>query len=190
MFRSLFKAPPETKKFFVIGGERVPYRVRVSDRARRLRLSINERRELVITLPKRASLVSAERFVYEKAVWIIRQRQRMEKIPERTVVPGGYWHFVGHKADARRLIMELIEELNKVYQVTIPKVTVRNPRTRWGSCSRDGRLSFSYKIMFLPTSVQRYIVAHELSHRKEFNHSKKFWAWVKKTIPHCFSEIE
>jgi predicted metal-dependent hydrolase len=127
--------------------------------------------------------VSAERFVYEKAVWIIRQRQRMEKIPERTVVPGGYWHFVGHKADARRLIMELIEELNKVYQVTIPKVTVRNPRTRWGSCSRDGRLSFSYKIMFLPTSVQRYIVAHELSHRKEFNHSKKFWAWVKKTIP-------
>jgi predicted metal-dependent hydrolase len=73
--------------------------------------------------------------------------------------------------------------LQPVYDVRFKRVSVRDQKSRWGSCSRDGRLSFSYKIVFLPPGAARYIVAHELSHLKEFNHSRAFWAWVAASVP-------
>jgi len=56
-------------------------------------------------------------------------------------------------------------------------------RSRWGSCSVSGNLNFNYKLIHLPEDIAEYIVAHELCHLAEFNHSKKFWELVSKTIP-------
>jgi predicted metal-dependent hydrolase len=73
--------------------------------------------------------------------------------------------------------------LNAIYGYRFNRVSIRNQKTCWGSCSRKGNLNFNYRILFLPERTQNYIIAHELSHLAEFNHSKKFWALVARTSP-------
>ena len=78
---------------------------------------------------------------------------------------------------------ERLEHFNRHYQVPLRKVFIKNHKSRWGSCSERGNLNFNYKLIFLPPQVVDYIIAHELCHLKEFNHSPKFWALVEQTIP-------
>jgi predicted metal-dependent hydrolase len=72
---------------------------------------------------------------------------------------------------------------NIFYNVVWKKVTIRNQKTRWGSCSRSGNISFNYKIALLPERLADYVVVHELCHLKEMNHSKQFWNLVAQTLP-------
>jgi predicted metal-dependent hydrolase len=63
------------------------------------------------------------------------------------------------------------------------KMTVKDTKSRWGSCSVDGVLAFSWRLIFAPPYVLDYLAAHEVAHLKEMNHSPRFWAQVKKCIP-------
>lgn len=67
--------------------------------------------------------------------------------------------------------------------VTYGRITIRNQRTRWGSCSSKGNLNFNWRLIFAPEEVVDYIVVHELAHRKEMNHSRAFYNVVASVLP-------
>lgn len=68
-------------------------------------------------------------------------------------------------------------------QLIVPRVTIRNQRSRWGSCSRRGTISLNWRLIQTPAFVQEYLIWHELSHLRQMNHSAKFWREVARVCP-------
>ncbi|MFH1536961.1 MAG: M48 family metallopeptidase [Patescibacteria group bacterium] len=92
-------------------------------------------------------------------------------------------HYLKYKEQARFLIEERLNYFNQFYNHEFCRVSIRNQKTRWGSCSSKGNLNFNYRILFLPRDTADYIIVHELCHLKEMNHSKNFWILVSQTFP-------
>ena len=88
-----------------------------------------------------------------------------------------------YKEQARLLVHERLEHFNAHYNFPYHRVSIRNQKTRWGSCSSKGNLNFSYRILFLEPEAQDYLIVHELCHLKEFNHSQRFWDLVSQQSP-------
>ena len=84
---------------------------------------------------------------------------------------------------ALKIIPARVEYFARIVGVTYGNITVRNQKTRWGSCSSKGNLNFNCLLMLAPPEVLDYVVAHELCHRKQMNHSKAFWTEVEKAFP-------
>jgi predicted metal-dependent hydrolase len=74
-------------------------------------------------------------------------------------------------------------ELATLHQLTMRRVTVRNQRSRWGSCSAKGTISLNWRLIQTPDFVRDYIILHELMHLREMNHSRRYWNWVEKVCP-------
>ncbi|MBU1255714.1 M48 family metallopeptidase [Patescibacteria group bacterium] len=91
--------------------------------------------------------------------------------------------YLKYKEKSRRFIYERIDYYNQFYNFKINRISVRNQRTRWGSCSGKGNLNFNYRILLLPQYLADYIIVHELCHLKEMNHSFKFWNLVVQVFP-------
>ena len=70
-----------------------------------------------------------------------------------------------------------------VHQAPVRRVTVRNQRSRWGSCSAGGTVSLNWRLVQTPDLVRDYIIYHELMHLREMNHSTRFWARVEEVCP-------
>jgi len=87
------------------------------------------------------------------------------------------------KSMARLLINQRIRVVNSVLKLRFNRVAIRGQKTRWGSCSQLGNLNFNWRLVMAPLQVMDYIVAHELLHLVEPNHSKKFWALVEAVCP-------
>ena len=114
---------------------------------------------------------------------------------------GNAAHYKAHKETARALVVGKVARWNAHYaslghafaggaaaSVTaasprVGRVAIRNQRSRWGSCSKQGNLNFNYKIALLPDALADYIVVHELCHLGEFNHSQAFWDLVAVAVP-------
>lgn len=167
-----------------IGRKEINYLLKESKRARRVRLCIFHGGAVTVTMPQGFSLEKVEKFIFEKTEWILEKIKIMEKKDYNPVFHKfGKREYQKHKKQALALVKDKIEELNRTYKFSYNRISIRNSRSRWGSCSAKGNLNFSYKIIFLPEDFQNYIIVHELCHLGEFNHSKKFWNLVEKTIP-------
>jgi len=88
-----------------------------------------------------------------------------------------------YKEAARELAKSRIAYYNELYHFAVSRISIKNTKSRWGSCSKKGNLNFSYKIVLLPLELADYVIVHELCHLGEFNHSRRFWALVAKALP-------
>lgn len=84
---------------------------------------------------------------------------------------------------ARLLILSRVEFFNNQLNFKIGRISIRNQRTRWGSCSSKGNLNFNSRLIKLPLELVDYVVVHELCHLKQLNHSRAFWALVGEVLP-------
>jgi predicted metal-dependent hydrolase len=76
-----------------------------------------------------------------------------------------------------------VQELAQIHGVNVSCVSVRNQKTRWGSCSKRGTISLNWRLIQTPAFVRDYIILHELAHRQHMNHSARFWQEVKRLCP-------
>ena len=87
------------------------------------------------------------------------------------------------KAEARRELAARARAKAASIQATVRRVSVRETRTRWGSCSSDGSLNFCWRLILTPEHVLDYVVAHEVAHLKHMNHGKQFWDLTGRLTP-------
>lgn len=88
-----------------------------------------------------------------------------------------------HRENARAVVHDRVRHFNQHYNLPVGRITIRNQKSRWGSCSKKGNLNFNYKLAFLPAELRDYIIVHEICHVKEFNHGRGFWELVGQTVP-------
>ena len=156
------------------------YSVIRSDR-RTLSLQIKTDGSIVVRCPRRYPSREIQKFVESKSDWILknlRQVQRVQALPHLTEEE---LEILDHQAHS--LLPEKVRYWASRVGVTYGRITIRRQKTRWGSCSSQGNLNFNLLLMLTPPEVMDYIVVHELCHRKEMNHSARFWAEVEKVLP-------
>lgn len=161
---------------------KIAYTIRRSCRAKLLRISVHSNGAVTVTMPHRATLRDAERWVKKKAKWIIEKLNGF-KNAKPVYLNDQSLSFDNHKQSAQERVEAMLQKFNETYHFRYNKIRIKNHKSRWGSCSKKGNLNFNYRIALLPNHLAEYIVVHELCHLKELNHSKRFWGLVAQTLP-------
>ena len=171
------------EKEIVLSGECIKYILRESNRAKTVNVTLHRDGLVVVSLPKRAKERDAERFLREKEKWILSHLEKVRN-DKGIYLPNHKGHELYLlKEYASLFIKRKIEQLNQHYKFKISKISVKNQKSQWGSCSTKKNLNFTYKIILLPSKLAEYVIAHELCHIQEFNHSKNFWNLLEEMVP-------
>jgi predicted metal-dependent hydrolase len=138
---------------------------------------------VVLTMPSETHESVGEKFIIEKAQWLFSKLNFFSQFHGKPLTRFSREDYLKYKGDALAIVEKKIEDFNTIYHYHYSGINIKNQKTCWGSCSKKRNLNFNYKLLFLSSKIQDYIVVHELCHLKEFNHSKKFWALVAQAIP-------
>jgi predicted metal-dependent hydrolase len=198
----------------------LPYRIRRSDRARRVRVSVDVEGAIEVVLPRRSPAGAAPAAVAELRPWIDRRlrevsaaraaiaardgtlpylgdrleltpepgRSRVHRAGERLLVPADArrapeaierWY----RRAAAREIAPRLDAAAQALGASYATLQIRGQRTRWGSCSARGAMSFNWRLLLAPEPVLDYVVWHEACHLRVMDHSPRFWALVRRHCP-------
>lgn len=219
-----------------INHQKIPFTLRRSARARRLRMQVDsENRQIVLTIPRFTMKFEVGRFIEMQTPWIEKQFTKFEKQntihPKPKYLKGDVFYYLGepvelnlipssfwrprinirgdkmvisihrdmtmsegkkiikktiqnfYKKKAEEVIHDRLQFFNEYYQLEYKRVTLRNQKSRWGSCSGKKNLNFNWKLVMAPIEVIDYVVVHEMCHLSQMNHSAKFWNLVAEKIP-------
>lgn len=140
---------------------------------------------MLVRAPRGCSKARITALLREKESWIrthmAKMQQRQEKV--QTADPITPQELAQLKAKAKRELPQRIAYYAQKIGVTYGTVTIRHQKSRWGSCSSKGNLNFNCLLMLTPREVQDAVIVHELCHRKQMNHSKKFYQEVYRVYP-------
>ena len=161
----------------------VPAIIKKQRRSKVMRLRVQNDGSVVLTVPWRMTLAAARKFLATKYEWITEARERVSRLSPTLLTQGGAEEYRATKEQARARILERVAFYTEHYGTSYRSFSVRNQKSRFGSCSARGHLSFNYRLLFLPPHLLDYVVVHEVCHLRELNHSRRFWALVAETIP-------
>ena len=125
-------------------------------------------------------------FLSEKASWIRMQQGRMqerENMRQQARIHLDAAQEKELRERAKSVLAQRTAYFARQIGVTYGKITVRDQKTRWGSCSQTGNLNFNFRLILAPPEVLDYVVVHELCHRRQMNHSAQFWQEVAQVLP-------
>ncbi len=150
-----------------VGDRLVEVHVRESARARRARIVVAPGRPPEVIVPLRTSERTIRALLDQHEGWLARQLARARE-PQLTLEPMTERQ---GRTRARALVHKLVASEGPRLGVTAARIAIRDQRTRWGSCSSRGTLSFNWRLVLAPLQVTEYVVVHELCHLRESNHS-------------------
>nr|WP_308594002.1 M48 family metallopeptidase [uncultured Marvinbryantia sp.] len=153
----------------------------IRSRRKTMCLQVKADGQVVVRAPLRMTKQQIQEFVQKHESWILKKQDLAWKNSRRPVITDQERR-EGMEA-ARRYIPQRVAYFAQRMDVTYGRITIREQKTRWGSCSSKGNLNFNWKLMRMPPEALDYVVVHELAHRKEMNHSERFWAIVEKELP-------
>lgn len=171
------------KESLLVLDQTIPYSIRISERAQRMRVAVYVDGDVVVTKPIGTTTEKLKKFVEAKKHWILKKLEANTTTVISELQESSREHFRNNESEALELVTRKVDEWNKKLDYKYTDIAVKQLKSRWGSCSHGGSLSFNYKILFLPESLQDYVIVHELCHLKQPNHSPKFWSLVAKTLP-------
>ena len=158
-----------------------PVRFERSRRARHLNISVRPKAVVRVAVPLRVSLEIAEKFVRSKEGWVKKQLTKIKQLE------------VEHRSrfgtltplkpnEAREKLEQRIESLARQHGFIYNKVSIRNQKTRWGSCSVRNNISLNMKLVLLPDELIDYVILHELVHTRIKSHSRQFWTELNRYV--------
>ena len=162
----------------------IEYHLIRSDR-RSIGIEVDREGKVTVRAPYSCEKKRIDRFLLEKENWIRQkvklQKENAMKRQEKREMPEA------EKKYYRNLAREVLGARTGYYArkmgVTYGRISIREQKTRWGSCSSVGNLNYNWKLVLMPEHVMDYVVIHELAHRKEMNHSARFYAVVAQQMP-------
>jgi len=134
-----------------------------------------------VTVPWHGSRAEAGRFLLSRREWIARERHRRELARDAMRLPAEAEAQL--RRQAARELPSRLRELARLHGYTVLAVSVRNQRTRWGSCSPAGRISLNWRLIQVPPEVRDYVLLHELAHLRHPDHSARFWCELAGLCP-------
>ncbi len=170
----------------------VPYEV-IRSKRRTSAIILNGDGTLTVRLPLRGTNADAEKFLLEKQHWIgsklseLQERKRQQPAAPDLTPDQALALEKRYREAAKAYIPKRVAYYAEAYSHIIPpavsSIAIRSQKTRWGSCSSRGTLSFNWRLMLAPPAILDYVVVHELCHLRHMNHSKDFWACVETILP-------
>lgn len=141
--------------------------------------------EVIVRAPTRMKQNEIEKFVESKRNWIEKHLQSLSEKQKlfENIEPYSDEEIRSFVKQAKEIIPKKVEFYAEKIGLTYNKITIRCQRTRWGSCSSKGNLNFNCLLVLLPDEIIDSVVVHELCHRKQMNHSAKFYAEIEKVFP-------
>lgn len=146
-------------------------------RARRYLLRVEHDGRVRVTIPRGGSRREADAFARRHLEWVLRQRAALAStrfsLDDRQRL----------KAQARAELPRRVQELADQHGLHVTRISIRNQRTRWGSCGRDGHICLNWRLVVMPGWVRDYVIVHELMHLTRMDHSPSYWRLVAAAYP-------
>ena len=160
----------------------------IRSKRRSMAIQIRTDGSVVVRVPMHASDRAIKRFVSAHARWIADNRgqmfERRKKLADNSYdIPAWESLSAADKKIAKQKIMEHVDYYARRMEIDYGSISMRNQKSRWGSCSSKGNLNFNYRLAYLPEELLDYVVVHELAHRRHMDHSAAFWEEVETYYP-------
>lgn len=165
----------------------LPYTI-IKSKRKTCALSIDEECRITMRIPLSVSAREVESFLQSKSRWLIThyltllEKKNSRPQSNLSAVQKNYLEN-RYKEAAREYIPKRVAYYQPITGGDYTRITIRSQKTRWGSCSAKGTLSFNWRLMLAPPAILDYVVVHELCHLTHMNHSPAFWQAVEKAFP-------
>ena len=152
-------------------------------RAKRYVIRVRADGSVRVTIPRWGSKREAAAFADRQQAWIADQQERAARARAARKPPLSTGALKAGRLRAKRELPPRLLELAGRFGLTVQKVSIRNQRWRWGSCSRDGHICLNWRLVDMPDAIRDYVLIHELMHLKRMDHSPAFWKHVAVACP-------
>ncbi|RKI39840.1 M48 family peptidase [bacterium D16-51] len=145
-------------------------------------LEVKQEGRVVVRVPRHLPDLEIAAFIEKHRNWLLKKLALLESKPFYHIPPA---KDLTREESARmqHLFSSKVEYYAAAMGVTYGRITIRDQKTRWGSCSSKGNLNFNYRLAYLPEELLDYVVVHELAHRIYMDHSERFWQKVAQYFP-------